>query len=83
MWAAVAAAAAALAAAPGGPRHVVVTVIDDLGFDDFGFANGGQIATPIFDGMHARGIGLTQCTHAHVRLFTLPPPTSAFSLYVG
>ena len=25
------------------PRHVVLTVIDDLGFDDFGFANNGQV----------------------------------------
>ena len=32
----------------------------DLGFDDMGYANGGQIATPNFNEMRARGIALTQ-----------------------
>ena len=43
-------------AAATNPKHVVMTVIDDLGFDDFGFANGGQINTPTFDAMHDHGV---------------------------
>eukprot|EP00040_Diaphanoeca_grandis_P014932 m.75864 g.75864 ORF g.75864 m.75864 type:complete len:563 (+) comp24834_c0_seq1:76-1764(+) len=42
------------------PKHVIVTVIDDLGFDDFGYANDGQTFTPTFNQMHSQGIALTQ-----------------------
>jgi len=46
----------ALAAAP---KHVVLTVIDDLGYDDLGFRNNGQIDTPNFDALWAGGIELS------------------------
>jgi hypothetical protein len=45
-----------VAVAAANPKHVVMTVIDDLGFDDFGFANGGQINTPTFNAMHDSGV---------------------------
>jgi len=42
------------------PRHVLMVVIDDLGFDDLGFRNEGQIKTPNFNKLHADGIELGQ-----------------------
>ena len=42
------------------PKHVMMVVIDDLGFDDMGFATDGQINTPTFDALHAGGVGLSQ-----------------------
>ena len=42
------------------PRHLVMVVIDDLGFDDMGYANAGQITTPNFNYMHSHGIELSQ-----------------------
>ena len=52
------------------PKHLVMIVIDDLGFDDMGYANGGQISTPNFNEMHARGIALTQydCDDLYLRI---------------
>ena len=41
------------------PKHVVMVVIDDLGFDDMGFANSQQVATPTFDAMHAAGVSFS------------------------
>ena len=52
--------AASAAAAPAHPQHLLMVVIDDLGFDDMGYANGGQIQTPNFNRMHDRGIALSQ-----------------------
>ena len=51
------AAAPALLAASN-PRHVITVVIDDLGADDLGFRNDGQIKTPNFNKLHAEGIEL-------------------------
>ena len=41
------------------PKHVLLTVIDDLGFDDLGFRNGDQIFTPTFNMLHGGGVELT------------------------
>ena len=38
------------------PQHVLLTVIDDLGFDDLGFRNEHQIKTPTFNKLHDEGI---------------------------
>ncbi|EOD07247.1 hypothetical protein EMIHUDRAFT_62301 [Emiliania huxleyi CCMP1516] len=42
-----------------GPKHVIMTVIDDLGYDDLGFRNEGQILTPHFNRLHSQGIDLS------------------------
>lgn len=42
------------------PKHLLVTVIDDLGFDDFGYTNDNQIQTPTFNELRAHGVGFTQ-----------------------
>ena len=42
------------------PKHILLTVIDDLGYDDLGFRNGGQIQTPVFNRLHSEGIELGQ-----------------------
>lgn len=61
MWPLLLALSVGASAGPVGssPKHVVVTVIDDLGFDDFGFANENQIKTPVFNAMHDLGIALS------------------------
>ena len=38
------------------PKHVLLIVIDDLGHDDFGYANDGQIKTPVVNAMHDGGV---------------------------
>ena len=38
------------------PKHLLVVVIDDLGFDDLGFRNEGQIKTPHFNALAHSGI---------------------------
>jgi hypothetical protein len=58
--AATASGSTAAAAAVPRPKHLLMTVIDDLGFDDFGYTNGNQIKTPTFNAMRAGGIGFTQ-----------------------
>ena len=40
------------------PKHLLTVVIDDLGFDDLGFRNGGQIDTPNFNHLHQQGIDM-------------------------
>eukprot|EP00908_Phaeocystis_cordata_P008457 Transcript_19134.p1 GENE.Transcript_19134~~Transcript_19134.p1 ORF type:complete len:530 (-),score=182.55 Transcript_19134:868-2400(-) len=40
------------------PKHLLTVVIDDLGFDDLGFRNGGQIDTPNFNHLHRQGIDM-------------------------
>ena len=47
-----------LRAAAAAPKHLVVLVIDDLGFDDLGFRNEGQIKTPHFNTLAHSGIVL-------------------------
>ena len=41
------------------PKHVLLVVIDDLGFDDLGFQNKNQILTPNFNTLHDEGIDLS------------------------
>eukprot|EP00316_Scyphosphaera_apsteinii_P004296 CAMPEP_0119310046 /NCGR_PEP_ID=MMETSP1333-20130426/17671_1 /TAXON_ID=418940 /ORGANISM="Scyphosphaera apsteinii, Strain RCC1455" /LENGTH=512 /DNA_ID=CAMNT_0007314163 /DNA_START=26 /DNA_END=1564 /DNA_ORIENTATION=- len=50
---------AAVATAPS-PQHVLTVVIDDLGYDDLGFRNNGQILTPNFNQLHAYGVDLAR-----------------------
>jgi len=40
------------------PKNILMVVIDDLGFDDMGFRNGGQIPTTHFDNLAKSGIVL-------------------------
>ena len=48
------------AAASSSPiQHVLLTVIDDLGYDDLGFRNQGQIKTPTFNTLHDEGVDLS------------------------
>jgi len=42
------------------PKHVLMVVIDDLGYDDLGFRNSKQIKTPTFDKLAQGGIELSQ-----------------------
>eukprot|EP00930_Biecheleria_cincta_P045074 TRINITY_DN31067_c0_g1_i1.p1 TRINITY_DN31067_c0_g1~~TRINITY_DN31067_c0_g1_i1.p1 ORF type:complete len:543 (-),score=47.36 TRINITY_DN31067_c0_g1_i1:204-1763(-) len=38
------------------PKHILAVIIDDLGFDDLGFRNQGQISTPNFNSLAHKGI---------------------------
>ena len=38
------------------PPHVVFVIADDLGYDDLGFRNGGQVHTPKLDEMARSGV---------------------------
>eukprot|EP00929_Paragymnodinium_shiwhaense_P097592 TRINITY_DN59227_c0_g1_i1.p1 TRINITY_DN59227_c0_g1~~TRINITY_DN59227_c0_g1_i1.p1 ORF type:complete len:640 (+),score=32.76 TRINITY_DN59227_c0_g1_i1:69-1988(+) len=53
---AAAAGAAAATAQLSRPRHILLFLIDDLGFNDMGFQTGGQIKTPTFDYFAKNGV---------------------------
>ena len=65
-------------------RNVLLVVVDDLGYNDLGFRNGGQVHTPTLDALARSGV---EFTNAYVESVCSPSRasllTGAYPLHHG